>query len=38
MKGIYIDSGTIWDKPASMLSVGFKTWTWENVKEFIESL
>lgn len=36
--GIYIKGSTAADKPASMLGITCKEWTWDNVKEFIESL
>ena len=38
LMGIYIKGATSADKPASMLGVTCKEWTWDNVKEFIESL
>ena len=38
LRGIYIDGGTFSDKPANLSGVTCKEWTWENVKEFIESL
>ena len=38
IRGIYIDGSTMWDRPTSMTSVVCKDWTWENVKEFIETL
>ena len=38
MHGIYIDGATIADKPDNMFGVSTKPWTWDNVKEFIESL
>jgi len=36
--GIYIKDGGFYDKPSNMFDVLCKQWTWENVKEFIESL
>ena len=36
--GIYIDGATILDKPSNLYGILCKTWTWENVKDFIESL
>lgn len=36
--GIYIDGATSSDKPSEMDGISCKTWTWDNVKDFIESL
>lgn len=36
--GIYIKGGTYLDKPDNMYGVNCKEWTWDNVKDFIESL
>ncbi|WP_166336987.1 TIR domain-containing protein [Sphingobacterium chungjuense] len=36
--GIYISGGNVWSKPSEMLYVDCKTWTWDNVKNFIHSL
>jgi hypothetical protein len=36
--GIYIKEATYSDKPDNMYRVPCKEWTWDNVKEFIESL
>jgi hypothetical protein len=36
--GIYIKGATYSDKPDNMYGVTCKEWTWDNVKEFIESL
>jgi hypothetical protein len=36
--GIYIDGASFNDKPTEMNGILCKTWTWDNVKEFIESL
>lgn len=36
--GIYIDGGTSSDKPTEMDGITCKEWTWDNVKNFIESL
>ncbi|MBK9285303.1 MAG: hypothetical protein IPM51_13460 [Sphingobacteriaceae bacterium] len=38
MLGIYIKEATYADKPDNLYGVTCKEWTWENVKEFIESL
>ncbi|MDT3695616.1 MAG: hypothetical protein ROY99_04435 [Ignavibacterium sp.] len=38
MLGIYIKEATYADKPDNMTGVNCKEWTWDNVKEFIESL
>lgn len=38
MLGIYIKEATYADKPDNMTGVTCKEWTWDNVKEFIESL
>ena len=38
LRGIYIKGGTYSDKPDNLYGVTCKEWTWENVKEFIESL
>lgn len=38
LMGIYINEGKFSDKPDNMYGVICKEWTWENVKEFIESL
>lgn len=36
--GIYIDGGTISDKPSVMDGIACKEWTWDNVKKFLNSL
>jgi hypothetical protein len=36
--GIYIDGATFADKPTNLYGVTCKEWTWDNVKEFIESI
>lgn len=36
--GIYIKEATSTDKPDNMYGVLCKEWTWDNVKDFIESL
>lgn len=36
--GIYIDGATFLDKPSEMNGITCKEWTWDNVKNFIESL
>lgn len=36
--GIYIKNATWINKPSNLFGVPCKEWTWENVKEFIESL
>ncbi len=36
--GIYIKSGNMSNKPAEMYGVNCQSWTWENVKNFIDSL
>lgn len=36
--GIYIDGASILDKPSEMSGMACKSWTWDNVKEFIDSL
>ena len=36
--GIYIKGATYSDKPDNMYGIICKEWTWENVKDFIESL
>lgn len=36
--GIYIKGATYSDKPDNMYGVACKEWTWDNVKDFIESL
>lgn len=36
--GIYIKEASYSDKPDNMSGVLCKSWTWDNVKEFIESL
>jgi len=36
--GVYIDGGTFLDKPSEMTEIVSKIWTWDNVKEFIDSL
>jgi hypothetical protein len=36
--GIYIKEATYSDKPDNMDGVTCKEWTWDNVKDFIESL
>lgn len=38
LRGIYIKEATSSDKPNSLYGVLCKEWTWDNVKEFIESL
>jgi len=38
MRGIYIKEATSADKPDNLYGVVCKEWTWDNVKEFIESL
>ncbi|PCJ24183.1 MAG: hypothetical protein COA97_10375 [Flavobacteriales bacterium] len=38
MIGIYIDGGTFSDKPSELSGVTCKEWTWDNVKNFIESV
>ena len=38
MRGIYIKEATSADKPVNLYGVVCKEWTWDNVKEFIESL
>lgn len=38
MLGIYIKEATYADKSDNMTGVTCKEWTWDNVKEFIESL
>jgi len=38
LTGIYINGGGYFDKPDSMFWITCKEWTWENVKDFIESL
>lgn len=38
MLGIYIDGATASDKPKELDGVTCKEWTWDNVKDFIESL
>ncbi len=38
LRGIYINGGTFSDKTANLSGVTCKEWTWDNVKEFIESL
>lgn len=36
--GIYIDGATFLNKPDEMSGIACKIWTWDNVKDFIESL
>jgi hypothetical protein len=36
--GIYINGASLIDKPDNMFWIDSKAWTWDNVKEFIESL
>ncbi len=38
LRVIYINGGTFSDKTANLSGVTCKEWTWDNVKEFIESL
>lgn len=38
MMGIYIENASYSDKPDNMYGVPTKEWTWDNVKEFIDSL
>lgn len=38
MLGIYIKEATYSDKPDNLYIVTCKEWTWDNVKDFIESL
>ena len=38
LTGIYIKGGAYIDKPTNMYGILCKEWTWDNVKEFIESL
>ena len=38
LRGIYISGGTYADKPDNLYGVICKEWTWDNVKEFIDSL
>ncbi len=38
MMGIYIDGASSSDKPDNLKGIACKEWTWDNVKEFIESL
>lgn len=36
--GIYIDGATSSNKPSNMNSILCKEWTWDNVRDFVESL
>lgn len=36
--GIYIDKATSSNKPTDMNGITCKSWTWDNVKDFIQSL
>lgn len=36
--GIYINGATVSDKPSEMFAITCKSWTWDNVKDFIDSL
>ena len=38
VRGIYIDGATSVNKPTELYGTLCETWTWENVKSFIESL
>jgi hypothetical protein len=38
VRGIYISGATISNKPTELYGVLTESWTWENVKRFIESL
>lgn len=38
LRGIYIDGATSDDKPTNMFGILCKDWTWDNVKEFLDSL
>ncbi len=38
VRGIYIDGATILHKPNELYGTLTESWTWENVKSFIESL
>jgi len=38
LRGIYINGGTSSNKPSNLNGTLCKDWTWENVKEFIDSL
>lgn len=38
LRGIYIKEATSSDKPDNLYGVLCKEWTWDNVKEFIDSL
>lgn len=36
--GIYINGATVSDKPSEMAGIACKSWTWDNIKNFIDSL
>ncbi len=36
--GVYVDGGTFLDKPSEMSTITCKEWTWDNVKQFVDSL
>jgi hypothetical protein len=36
--GVFIDGATVADKPDEMFGINCTSWTWDNVKNFIESL
>ncbi|MGU9940264.1 TIR domain-containing protein [Empedobacter brevis] len=38
VRGIYIKNGNINNKPSEMYGILSEAWTWENVKNFIESI
>ena len=38
VRGIYIKNGNINNKPSEMYGILCEAWTWENVKNFIESI